>query len=124
MKFLYCRHCKNIVTFLNSSGVTPFCCGEKMSLIEPNKVDASVEKHTPVVSVCKKVVTVVVGSILHPATSEHRIDWIMIETNLGRQRKLIPVGDAPKVKFALLEDEKVIAAYEYCNLHGLWMTSV
>ena len=32
-------------------------------------------------------------------------------------------GEAPNVKF-LLGDEKPLAVYAYCNLHGLWKADV
>ncbi|MHB0742650.1 desulfoferrodoxin family protein [Peptostreptococcus anaerobius] len=27
----------------------------------------------------------------------------------------------PVAEFVLADDDKAIAAYEYCNLHGLWI---
>ena len=28
--------------------------------------------------------------------------------------------EAPEAAFALAEGDEVVAAYDYCNLHGLW----
>lgn len=120
LKFYRCRHCGNIISFVHSSGIPVFCCGEQMEELKANEVDASQEKHVPVISRDGDIVTVTVGSVLHPFTPEHHIEWICLVTKYGRQRKLIPVGKEPIVKFALLPDDEVIAAYEYCNLHGLW----
>ena len=41
-------------------------------------------------------------------------------TEQGGQRKCLAVDGEPVVKFALNDDDKVISAYAYCNLHGLW----
>lgn len=120
MKFFICKHCGNIIAMVEASGVPVMCCGEKMQEIIPGTVDASKEKHVPVISVEGSIVTVKVGSVEHPMTAEHHISWIAIETNLGKQRKVLEHTAKPEAKFALLEGEKVIAAYAYCNLHGLW----
>ena len=47
------------------------------------------------------------------------IEWIILETATGYQKHDLKPGDAPEASFAVTEP--VIAAYEYCNLHGLWM---
>jgi len=65
-------------------------------------------------------VTVTVGSVEHPMLDAHYIQWILLETKEGRQRKALKPGDRPTANFALTEGDAVVAAYEYCNLHGLW----
>ena len=77
----------------------------------------------PVVSVNGTVVTVTVGSVEHPMLDAHYIQWIMLESREGRQRKTLKPGDAPAATFALTEGDEVVAAYEYCNLHGLWKSA-
>jgi len=99
------------------------CCGEKMEYLDPNTVDASGEKHLPVVTVKDNVVTVDIGSVAHPMVEEHYIEWVYLQTAQGGQRKNLKPGDAPQVTFALCNDEAV-AAYAYCNLHGLWKTEI
>lgn len=121
MKFYICKHCKNIIAVVEASGVPVVCCGEKMQEIIPGTVEASKEKHIPVISVDGNIVTVKVGSTEHPMTPEHHISWIAIETTAGNQRKVLEPTAKPEVKFALLEGEKIISAYAYCNLHSLWM---
>ena len=37
--------------------------------------------------------------------------------------KALKPGDDPNVTFSL-GDDKAVAVYAYCNLHGLWMTEV
>ena len=61
-----------------------------------------------------------VGSVEHPMLEEHHIAFIVLETNLGTQRKFLDVAGKPEAKFVLAEGEEVVAAYEYCNLHGFW----
>jgi superoxide reductase len=95
------------------------CCGQKMTKLEAGVVEASREKHIPVAEVKGNTVEVVVGSVLHPMTEEHSITWVYLETDRGGQRKNLTPGEEPKVTFALA-DEKPIAVYAYCNLHGLW----
>ena len=120
MKFYKCAHCGNVIAFAVSSGVPVVCCGEKMQEIVPNTTDAANEKHVPVISVEGNVVTVKIGEVAHPMLAEHYIGWVALETALGNQRKTLPLDKGPEVKFAIVEGDKVIAAYAYCNLHGLW----
>ena len=120
MKFYVCKHCGNIVTYLNNAGVPVVCCGEKMSELIPGTTDAAVEKHVPAVSVDGNVVTVKVGAVEHPMLDVHYIQWIVLETNQGNYIKNLAPNQAPQASFILSDGEKAIAAYEYCNLHGLW----
>ena len=118
-KFYICEHCGNIVGLIHDAGVPLVCCGQKMTKLEAGTVEASREKHIPVAEVKGNTVEVVVGSVLHPMTEEHSITWVYLETDRGGQRKNLAPGTEPKVTFALAE-EKPIAVYAYCNLHGLW----
>lgn len=65
-KFYICRHCGNIVEMVRDAKVPVMCCGQKMELLEPNTVEASGEKHKPVVTVSGDAVHVEVGSVAHP----------------------------------------------------------
>lgn len=118
-RFYICKHCGNIIGMINDAGVPVVCCGEKMSPLEAGVVEASREKHIPVVTVDGDTVKVSVGSVLHPMTEEHSIKWVYLETTAGGQRKALKPGDAPEVVFATAGDAPV-AVYAYCNLHGLW----
>ena len=122
-KFYVCRRCGNLVGAIHESGVPMMCCGQKMEALEANSVDASGEKHVPVVSIADGVVTVKVGSVAHPMTEEHLIEWVYVQTENGGQRKGLKAGAAPEVKF-WLGDDKAVAVFAYCNLHGLWKTDV
>ena len=89
----------------------------------PNTVEASGEKHLPAVTVEDGAIHVNVGSVDQPMLPEHFIEWVYVQTENGGQRKVLKPGDEPHVTFSL-GDDKAVAVYAYCNLHGLWMTEV
>ncbi len=120
MKFYRCKHCGQIIAIVKKTGARIVCCGEEMEEIIPGSVDASLEKHVPVYEVKGNEVMVKIGSVDHPMIPEHYIEWVAIQTNNGNQRKTLKPNEAPVVKFALGEGDKVEAVYAYCNLHGLW----
>jgi len=120
MKFYRCKHCRQIVAKLVDKNVSVVCCGEQMEEIIPGSVDASKEKHVPVYKVEDSKVTVTVGSINHPMAPEHFIEWVLLETKFGNQRRLLTPGSEPVVEFAILPGDEVVNVYAYCNLHGLW----
>ncbi len=123
IRFYICKHCGNLIGMIHSSGVPIICCGEPMSELIPGSVDASKEKHVPVISVSGNTVTVNIGAVPHPMTEEHLIQWVYLQTEHGGQRKCLNPGDEPKVTF-VLDGDKPLAAYAYCNLHGLWMAEI
>ena len=120
VKFLRCPRCGNIVAVVKESGVKIQCCGKDMEEIIPGTVEASKEKHIPVYLVNGNEVTIRVGSVDHPMQDVHYIEWVMLQTKFGNQRRMLKPNDAPEVKFALLDNDEVVAVYAYCNLHGLW----
>lgn len=120
MKFYKCAHCGNIIAYIHDSGVRVSCCGEEMKELLPNTTDAAGEKHVPVITAEGQTITVRVGSVTHPMLDAHYIEWIMLETKRGRQRRALKPGEEPEAVFALVPGDEVVAAYEYCNLHGLW----
>ena len=88
----------------------------------PNTTDAAGEKHVPVIMVHGEEVTVKIGTAEHPSLEAHYIEWILLQTDTGMQMKWLKPGMKPETIFKTTE--KIVAAYEYCNLHGLWMASV
>lgn len=122
MKFYVCAHCGNLITFMHASGVQVVCCGDKMQELTPNTVDAAREKHLPVITVSGQTVTVKVGAVDHPMAQEHHIEWILLETKNGYEKKELKPMEKPEAVFALAGGDQVVAAYAYCNLHGLWKT--
>ena len=122
-KFLLCKHCGNMVEFIEDSGVSIVCCGNDMNELVPNTEEASTEKHLPAVTVSDDGIVVQVGSTLHPMEDAHNITFVYVETGRGGQRKCLKVGEEPKLSFSF-SDNKPVAVYAYCNLHGLWKTEV
>ena len=121
-KFFICKHCGNIIGLIKDGGQIPSCCGEKMTELVPNTTDAAQEKHVPVICIDQNKVHVHIGSAEHPMLEQHYIEWVYLQTEQGGQRKCLCPGSKPQVVFALTEDDKPIAAYAYCNLHGLWLS--
>lgn len=120
MTFYKCKHCGKIIAIVNDKHIPTICCGEIMEEIPVNTSEGAHEKHIPVYEIKDNIVTVKVGEVEHPMMDAHYIEWIMIETNMGNQRKRLQPGDKPEAKFALLPEEKVLRVLEYCNLHGLY----
>lgn len=120
MKFYKCKHCGKIIAMVNERAVPTICCGEAMEEMIPNTSDGAFEKHVPVYEVEGNIVHVTVGEVEHPMLDNHYIEWIVLETNKGNQRKKLKPGEAPKADFALLPGEEVIRVLEHCNLHGLY----
>lgn len=108
----------NVVTEITSFSAAP----EKSEYekLTANTTDAATEKHVPVVKQDGNKVEVVVGSVIHPMLPEHYITAIYIETKNGGQYKRLKAGDEPKAVFTIEDGDEFVAAYEYCNLHGLW----
>lgn len=124
MKHYVCRGCGNLVAMINDTGRRIGCCGENMHELTPNSVDASREKHQPTIAQAGDVVTVTVGEAgnMHPQLPEHAISWVCLITTGGSQRKLLTPDGKAEAKFYLAPGEKVVKAFAYCNLHGLWVT--
>lgn len=120
MKFFRCPVCGKIIAIVNDREIPTFCCGRPMEELVPNTQDGAHEKHIPVVEIEGNIVTVKVGEVEHPMLDAHYIEWIAIQTNKGNQRKQLKPGEKPVAQFALLPGEELLAALEYCNLHGLY----
>ena len=121
-KFFKCNHCGNVIVKVVDAGVPVMCCGEKMVELVPNTVDASGEKHLPVVTVLdNKSIKVDVGSVHHSMLPEHHISFVYVETENGGIQ--VNLKDKPEA-VVYLGEEKAVAVYEYCNLHGLWKTEL
>jgi len=118
-KFYKCGVCGNLVEMIHIGGGTMVCCGQEMNQLIPNSVDASTEKHVPVITVNDGKASVAVGTVAHPMTAEHLIQWIYVCTETTGKIVYLNPGDEPKAVFCLDESGKGVA-YAYCNLHGLW----
>ena len=82
--------------------------------------DAAQEKHVPVVEKKCKTVKVDVGSVAHPMTEEHFIEWVALETEKGYQIQYLKPNEAPVCTFKVADGDAAVRVYAYCNLHGLW----
>lgn len=113
-----CNVCGNIAEMVHGGAGEMVCCGEKMELLEANTVDASLEKHVPIIEKKDGGVLVKVGSVPHPMEEAHYIEWIeiMFDGRVGKQ--FLKPGDKPEAFFNV--DAKEVTARAYCNLHGLW----
>ena len=121
LKFYKCDQCGNILLFEKHVGCPAKCCGELMRELIPGTTDGALEKHVPVYEVEGNKVTVNVGSVAHPMTEAHLIEFIYVTTKQGIvMKKSLTADDEPMAVFALNEGDEVEAVYEYCNLHGLW----
>jgi superoxide reductase len=113
-----CEVCGNIVEVLHEGAGELVCCGEPMKLLVENTVDASKEKHVPVIEKTANVVKVKVGSVAHPMEEKHYIEWIEIIADGKAYRQFLKPGNAPEAVFEIKANK--IEAREHCNLHGLW----
>ncbi|MBQ4133185.1 MAG: desulfoferrodoxin [Desulfovibrionaceae bacterium] len=113
-----CKHCGNVVSLLHVGQGALVCCGENMVKMQENTVDASQEKHVPVVEKTPDGFIVKVGSETHPSLPEHYIEWIEIISDNVSCLAFLKPGEEPKATFVSKADN--VVAREYCNLHGLW----
>ena len=114
LKFYQCEKCNKVIISKEALVM------DGWKEVVPSSTDAAVEKHVPVVTKKCKQVQVSVGSVTHPMSEEHFIGWIAIETEQGYQVKYLSANDVPTAAFSLAGDDKFVAAYAYCNLHGIW----
>lgn len=119
-KFYKCAICGQIVAMVKQTPSPIICCGQPMKEMIAGTTDASVEKHVPTYVVENNIVKVDVGSVEHPMTAEHYIEWVSLQTSRGNQRKALKPMTKPHVEFLIEAGDTVEAVYAYCNLHGLW----
>lgn len=115
-----CEVCGNIVEVLFEGMGELHCCGQPMKLMQENTVDASFEKHIPVGEREGSVLTVKVGSVPHPMTEEHYIQWIEVLVGNKVYRQSLKPGQDPQASFCIETEGEPVVLREYCSLHGLW----
>jgi superoxide reductase len=113
-----CTTCGNIVEVLHEGDGELVCCGEPMKLMTENTVDASKEKHVPVIEKVSGGYKVKVGAVAHPMEEKHYIEWIQLLADGAAYRKFLKPGDAPEATFNVAASS--VAAREFCNIHLLW----
>ncbi len=114
-----CGLCGNIVEVVHAAAEPLVCCGQPMKLMAENTVDASKEKHVPVIERVANGVKVTVGSVLHPMEEKHYIEWIELLVGDTVLRQYLKLGAPPVAVFEGVTTTDVVAR-EFCNLHGLW----
>ena len=114
-----CSICGNMIEVTNAGVGTLVCCEKPMVRLDGNEADASFEKHVPVVEKMSGGYRVRVGSLSHPMTEGHYIQWIELMTKKKVLRHELTPDDMAEATF--LTDEDMVCARAYCNLHGVWI---
>lgn len=116
--FYQCNDCNGVLLEMN--GTLSQYCDHSQALLQPNTIEASREKHIPVLEFKENLLHIKVGSIPHPMTIDHSIMWIFVQTRSGGQYLQLTPEDQPRAEFSI-EPIDVIRVYAYCDVHGLWM---
>lgn len=119
MEIYKCGLCGNMVEVVHGAAGVLVCCGVEMVKLTENTVDASKEKHIPVIERLPNGIKVTVGSVLHPMEEKHFIEWIELIVGDEILRQYLKPGQPPVAFFEGVKASTVVAR-EYCNLHGLW----
>ena len=124
LKAVYrCEVCGNIVEVYHAGAGELVCCGQPMKKLDEQTADSATEKHVPVVEKKDGGYLVTVGSVEHPMTDQHYIEWIEIAVDNDKvYRQHLNPGEKPQAFFAI-QGNKVVAR-EYCTIHGLWKQEV
>ena len=115
-----CEICGNVIEVINESYGNLVCCGENMRLLEIKTEETMQEKHKPVFVINDTDIKIKVGSIPHPMTEEHHINFIEAISldNKYLYRKYLNSGEVAEFQFFCKTDK--MKARELCNIHGLW----
>ena len=120
MKFYQCKNCNSVLVQINKLD-TIMCCNNDLKELSLNSLEASHEKHLPVVSISNNLMNVSIGSVTHPMTSDHLIEWVFVEYNNGGE--FIYLNNEPVVTINIL-GRNIKRVYAYCNLHGLYVKEI
>lgn len=113
-----CNICGNVAEVVHAGAGDMSCCGAPMEQQVENTVDAAQEKHVPVVEKMDGGFKVSVGSVAHPMTDDHYIEWIELIVGEKCYMQFLNPGDAPEATFLI--DAESATARAHCNLHGVW----
>jgi superoxide reductase len=94
--------------------------GQPMQVMGENTVDASKEKHVPVIEKIPGGYKVKVGVVPHPMEAAHFIEWIELLDGDQVHRQYLKPGMAPEAEFRIETSGGKLTARGFCNLHGLW----
>lgn len=115
-----CEICGNLICMVKDSGAVPVCCGRPMTRIPVNTKDTGAEKHVPILHREDTAVFVIVGEKPHPMTPQHRIEFIVLQTDRGVYVRRLAAEEFAETRFFVDPEERIEAVYAWCNLHGLW----
>ncbi len=118
LEIFKCGNCGKIVTISHEGAGQLVCCGRPMVKQAENSVDASNEKHVPVVEKQGDGILVKVGSVPHPMEPAHYIAWIEVMAGPYLYVKGLKPGEKPEAFFPVSSPD--VKVREYCNIHGLW----
>ena len=121
--FYRCEVCGNMVVKVADGAGQLVCCGQPMGVVEANSTDAAGEKHVPVAVREGDTLSVNVGSVDHPMLDEHSIQWVYVVTEEGVIARCLKPGEAPHADI-VLGGQTPLEVFEYCNIHGLWKTTL
>lgn len=94
------------------------CCGEEMTELVPNSVDAAAEKHVPTYEVQDGKIFVKVNHVME---EDHYIEWISIVYDKKEVTTYLNPGDEPVAHCKYIPGSTI---YAYCNKHQLWKKDV
>lgn len=123
-EFYSCKENQIIIERICGEKESFSCEGTELKKLIPNTSEGAQEKHLPVIEQNGNTIIVKVGSIFHPMSEEHSIQWVYLETEKGGQRINLKADEEPVATFILSQGDRPIAAYAYCNLHGFWKTKI
>jgi superoxide reductase len=113
-----CNLCGNIVEVLHQGDGILVCCGQPMELLDEKTKDEGNEKHKPVIETTENGIKVKVGSVEHPMTEEHYIEWIEVQADGKTYIQHLTPKSKPEAEFCIKSTNVLVKAY--CNKHGLW----
>lgn len=119
LDFYKCDLCGTIVQVFHRGDGELVCCGKPMKLLQAKTSEDETglqEKHVPVFSGEK----IIVGSIPHPMTTEHHIEFIEALSEDKKHLNVTFLDDKETAEAELITNSRIACAIEYCNLHGLW----
>ena len=128
LMFYKCSVCGNLILKVKDGGTVPSCCDRLMIEEVPESTDGDLEKHVPSIATNENIVCVTIGQIEHPMTEMHHIEFIALETDRRIYIHYLDYSDSnnckPQACFSICNSEEPIAAYAYCNLHGLYLKAI
>lgn len=129
-----CKKTGTAVEIIKSDGIQPLSNnpkdnntisyhGNTLVFLPANQTEGATEKHMPIAEFDGSNLVVKVGDVMHPMTSEHLIEWVTIRYDNFIQHGDFVSEQTPQITFNV-GNASNIDVYAYCNLHGLWKTSV